>query len=446
VGRASDRRGGGSRGPGRIALVAALVGTGILVLNSAAWFFYRDARRGLERELARRLEDVAAAVAATLDPDQVARAGDFGTDPGRLVTAADSLRARLRAVADAADLANVLLFDGLGTIVLDAGGATAPPRDALDDVGVRAALAGATAHSPLYQSAAEFLMTGYAPVRDATDTPVGALAVEADARFFAALRRLRFAMAGTAGFSVLVLGALGVLFARAQASLQRAEAAVQRAETLAAMGRMTAGIAHEIRNPLGIIQATAARLKKRYEDPARPDERFDYIRDEVERLNAILTGYLQFAKDEPPRLEPADLVPLVERSLRSVAPELERAHIDLAVQLPASAAVRADAPRLQQVCLNVLLNAVQAMPEGGRITVQMTQVDDRVRLDFTDTGPGIPASVRGRLFEPFVTTKEHGSGLGLVVARRIVEEHGGTIALTDAPSGGTRVEISLPAA
>ncbi len=437
-------------GPRRTALVATLVGVGIVVLNGAAWFFYRDARRGLEGELARRLENVAAAVAVTLDPDQVLRAlfepdPTEPVEPGQFSTASDSLRARLRAVADAADLANVLLFDDRGLSRLDAGaaGTTGTPRDALDDVGVSAALAGTTAHTPLYQSGSEFLMTGYAPVRDATGTAVGALAVEADARFFAALRRLRAAMAGTAAFSVLVLGALGALFARAQASLQRAEAAVQRAETMAAMGRMAAGIAHEIRNPLGIMQATAARLKRRYDDPAHPDERFDYIRDEVERLNAILTGYLQFAKDEPLQLEPADLVPMVQRSLRLLAPELERAQIMVSVDLLPAATVRADAQRLQQVFLNVLLNAIQALPEGGRVTVQMTRADHRVRLAFIDNGPGIPASVRARAFEPFVTTKEQGSGLGLAIARRIVEEHGGSITLADGAGGGTRVEIAF---
>jgi hypothetical protein len=193
-------------GTRRTALVAVLVGVGIVVLNGAAWFFYRNARRGLEGELARRLENVAAVVAATLDPDQVLRTlletvRTETIEPGRLDNASDSLRARLRAVADAADLANVILFDSSGMSRLEAGaaGTTNAPREA---VSAYRALAGTTAHTPLYQSGSEFLMTGYAPVRDAADTAVGALAVEADARFFAALRRLRAAMAGTAAFSV----------------------------------------------------------------------------------------------------------------------------------------------------------------------------------------------------------------------------------------------------
>jgi signal transduction histidine kinase len=207
---------------------------------------------------------------------------------------------------------------------------------------------------------------------------------------------------------------------------------------------MAAGIAHEIRNPLGIIKATAARLRKRYDDPAHSDERFAYIDDEVERLNGILTGYLQFARDEAPRLEALDLVPLVERGLRLARPELEIAHVELTTWFPIACYALADSQRLQQVILNLVLNAVQAMPQGGRLDVRLEPRDEEARLQFRDTGPGFDPGVRARLFEPFVTTKEKGSGLGLAVARRIVEQHHGRIHVDDAPGGGALVEIVLP--
>jgi signal transduction histidine kinase len=139
-------------------------------------------------------------------------------------------------------------------------------------------------------------------------------------------------------------------------------------------------------------------------------------------------------------------VAIVDKSLRGIAPELERGQVELSAHLPPAVPVRADPQRLQQVFLNVLLNAVQALPAGGRIDVELTQNDGVARIQFTDNGAGIPAAVRGRLFEPFVTSKPHGSGLGLAVARRIVEEHGGAIELIDAPGGGTRVVIALPSA
>lgn len=435
--------------------IAILVGVAVLVLNLALWVLYRDSRRSLQAELSRRLETVAGVLAHTLDPELVDRArggpADFLVDAADSMLASsayDSLREVLRDIADDTELANVRLYDadGIAFFDLSAPGRAGAEREVLDPAGVLAALAGTTGHSELYQSGSEYLMAGYAPVRDATAMPVAAVAVEADARFFASLRQLRFAMAASGLLSVLVLAGLGLTFARMQTSLRRTEAALQRAETLAAMGRMTASIAHEIRNPLGIMKATVARLRKRYENPEQPDERFGYIDGEVDRLNAILTGYLQFARDEPPRLETLDLVPLVERSLRSLAPELDGAAVRLETRLPAACAVQADAQRLQQVILNVVLNAVQAQPGGGALRVELTPAEGRVRLAFEDRGPGFDPAVRNRLFEPFVSSKEQGSGLGLAAARRIVEQHGGTIAAGDAADGGARIEIELPLA
>jgi two-component system sensor histidine kinase HydH len=444
-------------GSRRLAGIALLVGLAILLLDVGLWLVYGGARRSLEAELARRLETVVAVLARLVDPSLVERAATEAgvgrldvadTDALFAVPATDSLRSLLRDIAADTDLANIRLADASGIDFLDlaAGPHEAGDREALDPAGVRAALAGVTAHSELYRSGAEYLMAGYAPVRDASGEPIAVVVIEADARFFAALHRLRLAMVASAAVSIALLAGLGVGFARMQASLQRAEAAVQRSESLAAMGRMAAGIAHEIRNPLAIIKATAMRLRRRYEDPQSPDEKFAYIDDEVERLDGILSGYLQFARDEPARLVPLDLAALVDRSLRLAAPEFEPSGVRLQADLPPACPVRADAARIQQVILNVVLNAVQAMPQGGKLRVRLVQTDGRVRLSFEDTGPGIDAAVRGRLFEPFVTTKEKGSGLGLAVARRIVEEHHGGIEARAGATGGTCIEIVLPAA
>jgi len=440
----------------RTTAIAVLVGLGIVLLNLALGLLYRDTRRGIEAELGARLESVVALLGELVDSDLVARAAlepaaasRADSLPGLPAQAAsDSLRSRLRTVVDAVDLANVRVYDASGTAFLEIAAAGRPATTAeLDPASVLAALTGSTVHGEPFESGGEFLMTGYAPVRDAGGAIVAAIAVEADARFFASVRRLRFATIGIAMLSALVLVGLGLGFARMQASLERAEIALQRAETLAAMGRLAAGIAHEIRNPLGIINATAARLKRRYDDPVAPDERFDYIAEEVDRMNGILTGYLNFARDEPSILRALDLVPVLQRSLRLAAPELEAAHIDLQVEAPASCAIRGDAQRLQQVVLNLVLNAVQAMSNGGRLRVRLRASGDDAALEFTDSGPGFAAGSSERWFEPFVTTKEKGSGLGLTVARRIVEEHGGRIALgAAADTGGARVEVTLPLA
>jgi two-component system sensor histidine kinase HydH len=155
---------------------------------------------------------------------------------------------------------------------------------------------------------------------------------------------------------------------------------------------------------------------------------------------------LQFARDEPPRLANIDLASEIDRGLRLARPELDPARVTVEVESESSCPVRADAQRLQQVVLNLVLNAAQAMPGGGTLRVRTSRDGREARVVFQDTGPGLDPAVRERIFEPFVTTKEKGSGLGLAVARRIVEEHGGTISAGDAPGGGAAIEIRLPLA
>jgi signal transduction histidine kinase len=433
--------------------VALAVAAGIVLVNATTWIIYRDSRRGLEAELARRLESVAGVLGTVLDVRWVetarsaVAADSLGEWTGAGAAAHDSLRALLAELAEAAELANVRVYDRDGVAFLEVvglGRQVAP--EALDPIGVRAALAGATLHGELFASGDDMLMAAFAPIASADDGIVAALGVEADARFFAAVSRLRIALIASAVASAVALIALGLAFVRLQTSLQRAQAAVQRAETLAAMGRMTAGIAHEIRNPLGIIKAAAARLRKRYDDPGAPDERFDFITEEVDRLDGILTGYLGFARDEPPERAPLDLGALVERSVRLASPELEAAGVRSSVEAASACTVQGDARRLQQVILNLVLNAVQAMPQGGDVRVRLTRQSGEALLTIEDTGPGFPHAGRERLFEPFVTTRATGSGLGLAVAQRIVEQHGGRIVLADAEGGGARVEVHVPAA
>jgi signal transduction histidine kinase len=428
--------------------VAVFVTACVVILNLALWLQYRATRNDLEAELALRLENVARVVGLGLDAERLADAWLVNTAsslelPDSLIVAAEALRSDLVAIVEATNLANMTLYDSDGRPFMDvvSTGRGEPFADPLYAAEVLAALTGAAAHTPLYRSGTEYLMSGYAPVRGDATFAVG---VEADARFFSGLRRLRDSLLLIGAASVASLAALGVFFARMQARLTRTRAALQRSESLASMGRMTAGIAHEIRNPLGIIRATATRLKKQYDDPDEPDERFDYIPEEVDRLNMVLTRYLSFARDEPPQLEPLQLVPIVQRTLKLMEPEIQDANVQLETHLPEGCWVRGDAQRLQQLLLNLVLNSMQAMPEGGTLTVSLRNAEAGVCLDLQDSGPGIPALDRERVFEPFFTTKEQGSGLGMTVVQRIAEQHHGEVQVGEGPSGGARVQVRLP--
>jgi two-component system sensor histidine kinase HydH len=208
------------------------------------------------------------------------------------------------------------------------------------------------------------------------------------------------------------------------------------------MGRMTAGIAHEIRNPLGIIRGAGEHLARLLADRGIEDEVVSFIPEEVDRLDRILAGYLAFGTDALGELEDVDLASVVRRTVRLVAPDLA---VDVTEPLPA-APCRGDPRRLQQVLLNLLLNARDAMPAGGRVTVGLSSAGGRHRVTVADEGTGLQGAARDRAFEPFWTSKDKGGGLGLAVSRRIAREHGGDLTLADrADASGCVATLELPA-
>ena len=211
------------------------------------------------------------------------------------------------------------------------------------------------------------------------------------------------------------------------------------------MGRMTAGIAHEIRNPLGIIRGAGQHLQQLLADAGIHDETVDFIPDEVDRLDHILAGYLAFGSDRAGPLEEFDPGVIVGRGVSLLEEELSAQGISVTPCPASESLVTGDPRRLQQVILNLLLNARDAMPDGGEITIGMEHDGQEVCLTMADEGAGLEGADTRRLFEPFWTTKEKGSGLGLALSSRIVREMGGTLELANRPDGpGAVAAIRLP--
>ncbi len=214
-------------------------------------------------------------------------------------------------------------------------------------------------------------------------------------------------------------------------ALNRMLAEVRRTERLAVMGRMAAGVAHEIRNPLSSMKMTVQMLRAEAKDP-EPCER---LLREIERLEltaAELTGVSQPLRKERARLEGVvdEVLDLMSRQLEHLSVRVERRYAPVPE-------VEVDAARFKRCVMNLLLNGAQAMPAGGPLVVEVGPRDGRVRLAVTDAGGGVPEAVRDRVFEPFVTTKEDGVGLGLALTKRIVEDHGGRIGFEAAEKGTT---------
>jgi signal transduction histidine kinase len=206
---------------------------------------------------------------------------------------------------------------------------------------------------------------------------------------------------------------------------------------------MAAGIAHEIRNPLFIIQSSAERLRRMHPEDSRDINTF--IIEEVSRLDGILRDYLLVARNEPAPKVPLDLAVTLRRSVRLIEESLQETGIRLFTDIDVEEApFTGEEKRLQQSFLNILLNAQQAVGSSGTVTVTMTTTRKSYRIIIEDDGPGIQPKDLDRIFEPFYTTKPAGSGLGLAIVRKVIDDHGGTIEITSKAGIGTRVTVTLP--
>ncbi len=256
--------------------------------------------------------------------------------------------------------------------------------------------------------------------------------------------------------SVLEVGLSNAeLYAEAQlrlAELRHAQTRLVERERLAALGELSAVVAHEVRNPLAVIfNAVSAlrRLVPRDDDAGRM---IDTVREEAERLNRIVGDLLGFARPVRPDLQPEALGPVIESALAAAlatASSDGTAAIVASVKLPdALPPALIDTRLLRQALLNALLNAIDAMPTGGRLDVHVTHdlTNNRLRISVSDTGQGIPEAVRTRMFEPFVTTRAAGTGLGLAVLKRIVEAHSGEVLVASTLGAGTTFTLVVPVA
>ncbi|CAN5303240.1 ATP-binding protein [soil metagenome] len=234
--------------------------------------------------------------------------------------------------------------------------------------------------------------------------------------------------------------------------LRQTERNALRAEQLAWVGQMAAGIAHEIRNPLMAIKLIVQATADRQSGSSFKSRDLEVLEEEIIRLEQIVSGFLDFAR--PPRLDlqPVDVRDLIERTVGNVKAraELQAVQIQI-VHTPGPSVISVDPNQLRQVVYNLLFNAMDAQPQGGYITIRLMMQSGaegipEMQLEFADAGPGLPKELGDRIFEPFISTKETGLGLGLSICRRIVETHGGRMTAVSLPNEGSSFTLRIPAA
>ncbi|SDO18575.1 Signal transduction histidine kinase [Pseudomonas arsenicoxydans] len=228
--------------------------------------------------------------------------------------------------------------------------------------------------------------------------------------------------------------------------LQNLESQLRRRDRLHALGEVAMGLAHEIRNPLGIIKTATQLLHRRADLPETDKRHLEYVVSEVSRINDLITDFLDFAKPSAPlrSTEPARL--LVDELVGFCAPELASHHIDVHIddQAP-GATLYADARQLKQAGLNLIVNAIDAMPDGGQLTLGIRREGAYTVISVADTGTGIEPDMLERIFTPFVTTKASGTGLGLAKVFSIMENHDGRIECISEKDAGTTFTLYIPA-
>ena len=230
------------------------------------------------------------------------------------------------------------------------------------------------------------------------------------------------------------------------ADLRKTEAQLIRSEKLAALGELAAGIAHEIRNPLTSINILIHSLTENFPPETAHHEDLQVIEEEISRINEIVDQFLRFARPAPPLLQKTDALSIFEETLQLLRPQIEKNRIIVEKEFRALPPISMDREQMKQVILNLLLNAIQAMPNGGRLTLRgrVLENDRWVTFSIQDSGIGIPSEDMNKLFDPFFSTKEGGVGLGLPIAHRIIDQHHGKIEVDSATGKGTLLTVWLP--
>lgn len=227
--------------------------------------------------------------------------------------------------------------------------------------------------------------------------------------------------------------------------VEESQQALLRSEKMAAAGRLTASIAHEVNNPLQSVQ-NCLHLAGREDVPAdKRREYFDLARTELERLMKTMQRMLDFYRPGSTRMEQVDVLELLNHVISLTSQQMGQRHIQLVADLPKSLpSIQAVNSQIQQIFFNLILNAFDAMPGGGTLSIRARNMDGGVEIQFEDSGPGIPEELRNNIFEPFFSTKDGGTGLGLTVSYNIVTAHGGTLDLVKGNGDGACFRLFLP--
>lgn len=431
-----------------VILVSVMIILVLAVFNFGSWVLMNHIEASLEAELETRLQGLARMGA------ELVESGEFVSylNLGQRFSASLLLAPTLERLPQEIAVQHIFLIDRDLRILASSHENLFPlEREVVylreDSAAIRAAWHGEVTASALRVIDEARFKTAYAPVRDANGQVLVLFVVEANAEFFNLLLNFRkgLVLGGVVSFIVLII--FGFVLVAVLNMFLRTQENLRRAERLALMGQMSATVAHEIRNPLSIIKNTAEVLRQKYNDKQQPDEMFEFIPEEVRRLNRLMNDFLSFARDRELVRQRGDLVKTVNRAMNMMRNEDHSHGVEWRLASNREEIMAEyDDDALTQVLMNLFLNASQAMNGAGKVEVHLeaqSKGRDGIHLSIRDHGPGLPDSAE-KIFEPFFTTKSRGSGLGLPVCKQLIEKHNGRITIESQIGEGTTVHIWLP--
>lgn len=431
-----------------LVLVVVFAALFLILFNTTQWYFYTQMEDFMEERVSNEVVSLAVSTANQLDPfavEDLASGNYLLNDLSDVIGTLDNAKT-------SNSLLSLKLYDQRGKDILASEVLSTHEYDGeiIDVAEFLSASSGIPASTRLLRSDSLYLLAAFAPVFSISDSVVAIVRAEAGYETFSTIegfkRNVIVVNSVSLLFTVLIVG----LFIVVNRRLLKAQQVLLRTSAVSSMGEMAATIAHEIRNPLGIIKNTAERIKTRYA-AGNDDPTFEFISDEVDRLNSVVSGYLDFAHPAKGKRERLNLREVVDNLVEQTRTDFSSAGIETNVKSTppdGSFTVTADRFGIRQAILNIILNAKEAMRNGGRMEISLERTVHRnqggITISVTDEGAGIPEKLRDRAFDPFFTTREKGSGLGLYVAKNVVDGHGGSIKLDNSKSGGTVVTVFLP--
>ncbi|MEW6411862.1 MAG: HAMP domain-containing sensor histidine kinase [Candidatus Zixiibacteriota bacterium] len=434
-------------GSKRLIAIAVFIIVVIVLVNAIWWLYYDRTQTMMDRQLSRRLAAVAHSGTVAIKPEQVEalELGDFDAYADILtiidkLRQADSLAEVFVIAPDYRILASTSLeADSIYFLAELNGQYVDSVLYSLHDV---------TVATPSYRTGRVYLKSAFAPLVGPDGLIVAALGVEANVDYFDVLDDLKNNIYYSSLLSIIGGLVIGLVFLLFQRHVNRVEQQLYLNQTHSYLGRMVAVVSHEIKNPLMIIRASAERLLKKFQT-----DESQFIVEEVDRLNQIVTGYLDFAgaksrfleNDKPQTVNLAEMVENIKKHFQSKYPDNEIRWLDYTID--PGLTIQSYSRSLRQIILNLLINGADACLSASKsieIGVSAEQRNSRIIIKVVDHGPGISKKELKKIFTPFYTTKQTGSGLGLYLTKKIVEEMKGVVDIASRKGEKTELIINLP--